>query len=38
MISVDSLLTKYLDWCLIHRSPRSHEWYSGHIEGFRGIM
>jgi integrase len=38
MITVDSLLTKYLDWCLIHRSPRSHEWYSGHIEGFRQFL
>jgi len=35
MITVDSLLTKYLVWCGNHRSPRSLEWYAGHIEGFR---
>jgi len=34
-ITLDSLLSKYLAWCAIHRSPRSLEWYSGHIEGFR---
>ncbi len=38
MITVDSLLTKYLDWCKIHRAERSHEWYSGHIEGFRRFL
>ncbi len=35
MITLDSLLTKYLTWCGTHRAPRSCEWYEGHITGFR---
>jgi len=38
MITLDSLLTKYLTWCETHRAPRSLEWYSGHIEGFRKFL
>lgn len=33
-ITVNDLCTKYLNWCKIHRSPRSVEWYEGHINGF----
>lgn len=35
MLTLDSLLTKYLTWCDTHRAPRSREWYEGHINGFR---
>ncbi len=28
------LVRKYLDWCSKHRSPRSLEWYEGHLKGF----
>ncbi len=38
MITLDSLLTKYLTWCATHRAPRSLEWYTGHIEGFRKFL
>lgn len=38
MITVDSLFTKYLSWCGQHRAPRSLEWYTGHIEGFRKFL
>ena len=33
-ITVHDLCNKYLLWCGQHRSPRSLEWYQGHINGF----
>lgn len=30
----NDLCAKYLSWCAKHRSPRSVEWYEGHIKGF----
>lgn len=33
-ITVHDLCKKYLAWCATHRSPRSLEWYEGHINGF----
>ena len=33
-ITFKQLSEKYLDWCGIHRSPRSLEWYEGHINNF----
>jgi integrase len=32
--SLDQAVRKYLDWCGKHRSPRSLEWYKGHLHGF----
>lgn len=34
MPTFSELATKYLAWCAIHRSPRSLEWYEGHIVNF----
>ncbi len=34
VLSVHSLITKYLTWCQKHRSPRTHEWYTGHLDNF----
>ena len=32
--STHSLITKYLAWCGKHRSPRTLEWYTGHLDNF----
>lgn len=34
IITIQSLTTKYLAWCKIHRSPRSLEWYEAYIKSF----
>jgi len=31
-LTVHSLITKYLAWCGQHRSPRTLEWYTGHLD------
>lgn len=33
-IAFNALTNKYLSWCEKHRSPRSTEWYKGHIDNF----
>src|ERR1700761_4871299 len=33
-LTVHSLITKYLAWCGKHRSPRTLEWYTGHLDNF----
>lgn len=33
-LTFNSLASKYLAWCSNHRSPRSLEWYKGHIDNF----
>lgn len=33
-ITVGNLTAKYLVWCKKHRSPRSNEWYAGHLKSF----
>lgn len=33
-LAFSNLAIKYLDWCLKHREPRTHEWYRGHIHSF----
>lgn len=33
-ITVQELSTKFLAWCRNHRSPRTVEWYEGHIKSF----
>ncbi len=33
-LTVHSLVTKYLAWCGKHRSPRTLEWYTGHLDNF----
>jgi integrase/recombinase XerC len=33
-LSVHTLITKYLNWCGKHRSPRTLEWYTGHLDNF----
>jgi hypothetical protein len=33
-LSFASLVDKYLAWCRKHRSPRTVEWYEGHLSGF----
>src|SRR5438132_11574394 len=30
----EALVYKYLTWCRKHRSPRTVEWYEGHLRGF----
>ncbi len=37
-LTVNTLTTKYLTWCGKHRSPRTLEWYSGHLENFLGHL
>jgi integrase/recombinase XerC len=32
--TVSAILSKYLDWCLRHRSLRTHQWYAGHLRSF----
>lgn len=33
-ISFNELSIKYLAWCNSHRSPRTKEWYTGHLDNF----
>jgi integrase len=33
-LTVYGLITKYLAWCGKHRSPRTLEWYTGHLVNF----
>lgn len=33
-LTFSTLASKYLTWCEKHRSPRSLEWYTGHIDNF----
>lgn len=33
-LTFGDLASKYLAWCQKHRSPRSHEWYEGHLKSF----
>ena len=33
-LTVHTLITKYLAWCSKHRSPRTLEWYTGHLDNF----
>src|SRR5688572_28876468 len=33
-LSLDQIIRKYLDWCGKHRSPRTKEWYAGHLKAF----
>lgn len=33
-LTVHTLITKYLAWCGKHRSPRTLEWYAGHLDNF----
>lgn len=33
-LTVKTIIEKYLPWCEKHRSPRSHEWYEGHLNSF----
>jgi integrase/recombinase XerC len=33
-LTISGLVSKYLAWCVKHRSPRTVEWYSGHLHGF----
>lgn len=32
--TVSAILSKFLDWNRKHRSPRTCEWYAGHLSGF----
>ena len=32
--TVHTLIAKYLTWCDKHRSPRTLEWYTGHLDNF----
>jgi integrase/recombinase XerC len=32
--TISAIISKYLAWCGKHRSPRSLEWYEGHLAGF----
>ncbi len=38
MVTLESVFIKYLTWCASYRAPRSCEWYSGHINGFRKYL
>ena len=31
---LDAVVGKYLAWCARHRSPRTLQWYEGHLKGF----
>ena len=33
-LTVHTLIAKYLAWCGKHRSPRTLEWYTGHLDNF----
>lgn len=33
-LTINDLIIKYLAWCKKHRSPRSYEWYEGHLSNF----
>lgn len=33
-IAFNALVSKYLNWCKVHRAPRSVEWYMGHLRNF----
>jgi integrase/recombinase XerC len=33
-LTAHTLITKYLTWCGKHRSPRTLEWYTGHLDNF----
>jgi hypothetical protein len=34
ILLVNSLVSKYLTWCIKHRAARSHEWYRGYLKDF----
>jgi hypothetical protein len=33
-LTVAGVFDKFLDWCQRHRSPRTFEWYRGHVQSF----
>src|ERR1700722_19584135 len=37
-LTLPSLVHKFLAWCCKHRSPRTTEWYEGHLAGFLSHM
>ena len=32
--TISAIISKYLAWCDKHRSPRTVEWYAGHLDSF----
>jgi integrase len=37
-IRLSELSAKYLQWCSRHRSPRTVEWYQGHLDNFMAYL